>query len=91
MQIAFALLHTLWEYQEEEEGYGSFIYPPTLKFRAQIFQVCWVPKQPLKRAVHLSTVPTAADMDPFGFAFQHSGSIFGPLTTFLGEHSCLQT
>ena len=86
MQIAFALLHTLRKYQEEEEEYCSFIRPPTLRFRVQIFQVCWVPMQPLKRAGHLSTVSTAADMYSFGFAFQLSGSIFGPLTTFLGEH-----
>lgn len=31
-------------------------------------------------------VPPAADMDSFGFAFQVSGSILGPLTGFLGKH-----
>lgn len=64
----------------------SALPPPTLRFRTQSFQVYWVPKQPLKRAVHPSAVPPEADMDPFGFAFQLSGSIFGPLIKFLGQH-----
>lgn len=36
---------------------SAFIRPPTLGFRTESFQVYWVPKQPLKRAVHLSDCP----------------------------------
>lgn len=43
----------------------AFIRPPTLRFRAQAFQVYWVPKQPLKRVLHLSGCPSPAYMNSF--------------------------